>query len=81
MGWHWFPEGPDGVVAQLRRATLEETDDSGTQQILKKLRGLASERPEDVYRSAAARLFVARAGRLGGIVCFAWRPLRSAHRR
>lgn len=45
-----YGEHGDGLVGMLRRATVLETDDSGTQQILKKLRGLASERPEDVYR-------------------------------
>lgn len=50
MPWQWFPEGQEGIVAQIRRATLLKTDDSGTQQILKQLRGLASEQPVDVYR-------------------------------
>ena len=50
MAWHWFPEGHEGLIAQLRRATVLKTDDSGSQQILKKLRGLASEMPEDIYR-------------------------------
>lgn len=48
--WVWFPEGQDGLVATLRRATVTRTDDSGTQQILKKMTGLASEQFEDVYR-------------------------------
>src|SRR5438105_4752594 len=45
-----FPEHREGLISSLRRATVVETDDSGTQQFLKRLRGLASERPEDVYR-------------------------------
>lgn len=45
-----YPEIQEGVFAQLRRGTLEKIDDSGSQQIIKRLRGLASERPEDVYR-------------------------------
>ncbi|WP_316191605.1 MULTISPECIES: phage baseplate assembly protein [unclassified Bradyrhizobium] len=48
--WLWFPEGQEGIVAQLRRATVLKTDDSGTQQILKKMTGAASEQFEDVYR-------------------------------
>ena len=49
MPWH-YPESTEGIIGHLRRATVLKTDDSGTQQILKKLRGIASERPEDVYR-------------------------------
>jgi phage gp45-like len=48
--WMWFPEGQEGIVAQLRRATVQETDDSGTQQMLKRMTGLKSESFEDVYR-------------------------------
>jgi phage baseplate assembly protein V len=48
-----YPEAPEGIIGQLRRATVTEVDDSGTQQILRKMRGLASERPEDVYRPQA----------------------------
>jgi hypothetical protein len=48
--WVWFPEGQEGMVASLRRATVQKTDDSGTQQILKKMTGLKSETFEDVYR-------------------------------
>ena len=48
--WVWFPEGQEGVVASLRRATVQKTDDSGTQQMLKKMTGLKSETFEDVYR-------------------------------
>lgn len=49
--WVWVEEGRDAVLATLRRATVEKIDDSGSQQILKKMRGLASERPEDIYRA------------------------------
>lgn len=48
--WVWFPEGAEGMVATLRRGTVQKTDDSGTQQILKKMTGLKSESFEDVYR-------------------------------
>jgi len=48
--WVWFPEGQEGLVATLRRATVQKTDDSGTQQILKRMTGLKSETFEDVYR-------------------------------
>lgn len=48
--WVWFPEGKAGLLGTLRRATVLETDDSGTQQMFKRMRGLASEEPEDVYR-------------------------------
>ncbi len=48
--WMWFPEGQEGLLGHLRRATLQKTDDSGTQQILKKMRGLKTEHFEDVYR-------------------------------
>lgn len=48
--WVWFPEGQEGIVATLRRATVQQIDDSGTQQILKKITGLKSESFEDVYR-------------------------------
>jgi hypothetical protein len=48
--WAWFPEGQEGLVATLRRATVQKTDDSGTQQMLKKMTGLKSETFEDVYR-------------------------------
>ena len=48
--WVWFPEGQEGMVATLRRSTVQKTDDSGTQQILKKMTGLKSETFEDVYR-------------------------------
>lgn len=34
----------------MRRSTVQKTDDSGTQQILKKMTGLKSETFEDVYR-------------------------------
>jgi phage baseplate assembly protein V len=50
MTWVWFPEGQEGIVAQMRRATVQKTDDSGSQQILKKMTGLKSETFEDVYR-------------------------------
>ena len=49
MPWH-YPESTEGIIGHLRRATVLKVDDSGTQQILKKLRGIASEQPEDVYR-------------------------------
>jgi phage gp45-like len=48
--WVWFPEGQEGLIGSLRRATVQKTDDSGTQQILKKMTGLKSETFEDVYR-------------------------------
>lgn len=48
--WHWFPEGQEGLIAHLRRATVQKTDDSGSQQILKKMTGLKTEVFEDVYR-------------------------------
>ncbi len=48
--WLWFPEGQEGLVTTMRRATVQKTDDSGTQQILKKMTGLKSETFEDVYR-------------------------------
>ncbi|WP_315734160.1 phage baseplate assembly protein [Bradyrhizobium sp. SZCCHNR1093] len=46
----WFPEGQEGLLGHLRRATVQKTDDSGTQQILKKMTGLKTEHFEDVYR-------------------------------
>lgn len=49
--WHWFPEGQEGIVATLRRATVQKIDDSGTQQFLKNMTGLKSETFEDVYRA------------------------------
>lgn len=48
--WIWFPEGQEGMVASLRRATVLKTDDSGSQQILKQMTGLKTETFEDVYR-------------------------------
>jgi phage gp45-like len=48
--WVWFPEGQEGLVGSLRRATVQKVDDSGSQQILKKMTGLKSEVFEDVYR-------------------------------
>ncbi|MGJ5205026.1 phage baseplate assembly protein domain-containing protein [Bradyrhizobium sp. HKCCYLR20261] len=48
--WIWFPEGQEGLIGTLRRATVQKTDDSGTQQILKNMTGLKSEAFEDVYR-------------------------------
>lgn len=50
MNW-LYPEAQEAIIAQLRRATLERLDDSGTQQIIKKMRGLASESPEDIFRA------------------------------
>lgn len=47
---HGFPEGRDNLLGMIRRATLLDTDDSGSQQIMRKLRGLRGEFPEDVYR-------------------------------
>lgn len=49
--WVWLPEGRDNLVTGYRRATVLKTDDSGTQQILKQMRGLASELFSDVYRA------------------------------
>lgn len=51
MPWVWHPEDGEGLISGLRRGTVLETDDSGTQQILKKLRGLSSEQFTDVYRA------------------------------
>ncbi|WP_316224642.1 MULTISPECIES: phage baseplate assembly protein [unclassified Bradyrhizobium] len=48
--WVWFPEGQEGLIGSLRRATVQKIDDSGTQQILKKMTGLKTEIFEDVYR-------------------------------
>lgn len=48
--WVWFPEGQDSLIATLRRGTVQKTDDSGTQQILKQMTGLKAESFEDVYR-------------------------------
>ncbi|WP_315731025.1 MULTISPECIES: phage baseplate assembly protein [unclassified Bradyrhizobium] len=48
--WLWFPEGQEGLIGTLRRATVQKTDDCGTQQILKNMTGLKSEAFEDVYR-------------------------------
>lgn len=50
MSWVWFPEGQEGIVAQLRRGTLTKIDDSGSQQIIKNLTGMKTESFEDVYR-------------------------------
>lgn len=44
-----YPEGRDGALAGLRRGTLIETDDSGTQQLLK-LRGIKSEQLQKIVR-------------------------------
>ncbi len=49
--WVFFPEAREGLIAGLRRGTVEKVDDSGTQQILKKLRGMASEHFTGVYRA------------------------------
>ena len=46
-----YPENRDSTVATLRRARVDKIDDDGAQQIMKKLRGLKSEAPEDVYRA------------------------------
>lgn len=46
-----FPEGRDSVVGSLRRARVDRIDDSGAQQIMQKLQGLAGDAPEDVYRA------------------------------
>lgn len=48
--WVWLPEGRDSLIGTLRRGTSLDVDDSGTQQIIKKLRGLSSEQFEDIYR-------------------------------
>lgn len=48
--WDRFPEGPDGIVAGLRRAQLIKTDDSGTQQKVD-ISGLASEQMTKVVRA------------------------------
>lgn len=46
-----YPENRDSTVGTLRRARVDRIDDKGAQQIMKKLLGLASEKPEDVYRA------------------------------
>src|SRR3954453_3278600 len=48
--WIWFPEGQEGLIGTLRRAAVQKTGNSGTQQILKNMTGLKSETFEDVYR-------------------------------
>lgn len=48
--WVWI-EDHVAVRATLRRATIEKIDDSGTQQVLKRVRGLKAEVFEDVYRA------------------------------
>jgi phage gp45-like len=48
--WVWFPEGQEGLIGSLRRGAVQKVDDSGSQQILKKLTGLKSEQFEDAYR-------------------------------
>lgn len=48
--WIWFPEGQEGLIGSIRRATVQKTDDSGSQQMLKQMTGLKSESFEDVYR-------------------------------
>ncbi|MDQ2080472.1 phage baseplate assembly protein [Xanthobacteraceae bacterium Astr-EGSB] len=47
--WLWFPEGQEGVVAQLRRGTLVKTDDRGSQQLLD-VTGLKSEDLKEIVR-------------------------------
>ena len=49
--WVWLPEGRDSLISGYRRATVMKTDDSGSQQILKEMQGLASEVFSDVYRA------------------------------
>jgi phage gp45-like len=77
--WIWFPEGKEGLIGSLRRATVTKTDDSGTQQILKKMTGLKTEQFEDVYRpqphgfsshapSGAEGLYLALGGRSDRLV-------------
>lgn len=74
-----FPESRDSLIATLRRATVIEVDDRGTQQMLKRMRGLRSEEFEDVYRpqphgltsvppSGAEGLFLALGGRSDRLV-------------
>jgi phage baseplate assembly protein V len=46
-----FPENRDSTVGTLRRARVEKIDDSGAQQIMKRLLGMSSDEPEDVYRA------------------------------
>lgn len=45
----WHPEGQEGLIASLRRARLIDTDDKGTQQLLK-LAGLKSEELDKIVR-------------------------------
>jgi phage baseplate assembly protein V len=47
---NWHREGRDGLLGSIRRASVVEIDDSGTQQFLKKGKGLKSEQFEQVYR-------------------------------
>lgn len=49
--WVYMPEGRDGLIAALRRGTIVEVNDGGSQQFLKRARGFASEQFEDVYRA------------------------------
>jgi phage gp45-like len=49
--WVWLPEGRDSLLGTLRRGTVLQTDDSGSQQMLTRLRGLASEQFSGVYRA------------------------------
>ena len=76
--WVWV-EDHDAVRATLRRATLDTVDDSGTQQLLTRVRGLKSEIFEDVYRAqdfgvssvppaGAEGIFLALSGRSDRIV-------------
>ena len=51
MGEFGYPENKHSTIGTLRRARVDKIDDSGAQQIMKKLLGLASDAPEDVYRA------------------------------
>ncbi len=46
-----YPENQHSTIGTLRRARVKEIDDSGTQQILKRITGLKNDYPEDVYRA------------------------------
>lgn len=46
-----FPENRHSTIGTLRRARVEKIDDSGAQQIMRKLVGLKGDQPEDVYRA------------------------------
>ena len=50
MAFDTYPENRASTIGTLRRGVVQKIDDSGSQQIFRKLSGLKSESPEDVYR-------------------------------